>query len=340
MLSLPLAARHTPMLLEVGACVALGFGLPLPFLALHALATAAAVYLSVQRARVPDQRSAALATAALVLALPLVGAAIVELVAWPTWERGGKTLPAGTIEIALPSVSEDADGTTEAPPLEQEHRPIREVLSDSPPGAPRIDVVMALRNMEARRAVPLLKLALHHPSEDVRLLAFAIFERREKRLRTSIRALERRLAQLESRSPQSSAEHGGARARCHRRLAQHYWELCYGRFVNGDLEIDVLERAARHAQAAESLESDATTALLLARIHLRQRKAAEAWQYLERAERAGAHPGSSVPLFAEAAYALRRFEEIPRLLQRLQGSELCRPDLAEVAQFWTERRAS
>jgi hypothetical protein len=340
MLSVSLAGRHAPLALEMVASVALGFGLALPSAAIHVVAAAAAAFFSFRRMPDAERRGAALAAGALVLALPLVGAAIVGLVAWPTWERGRKVKPGGTIEITLPSLSEDGDVTTEAEPPAQEQRSIRDVLSDAPASAARIDVVMALRHMDARRAVPLLKLAFSHPSEDVRLLAFAILERREKRLRSSVRTLERRLGQLESRSSQESDEHASVRKQCHRRLAQHYWELCYGGFVSGALEGETLERAARHALAAETERSDAATALLLARIHLRQRKAAEAWQYLERAERAGAHRASSAPLFAEAAYALRRFDQIPRLLQRMQGSELCRPDLAEVARFWTEPRAS
>lgn len=340
MLSSSFAVRHAPLALEMVACVALGFGLPLPSAAIHVMATAAAAFVSFRRTPHAERRNAALATTALVLALPLAGAAIVGFVAWPTWERGRRGSPPGTIEIALPSVSEDGDATREADAPAHEQRPIRELLSDSPSSTARIDVVMALRNMDARRAVPLLKLAFNHPSEDVRLLAFAILERREKRLRSSVRALERRLAQLETRSAHDPAERASLLAQCHRRLAQHYWELCYGGFVSGDLETETLSRAARHALAAEAERSDAATALLLARIHLRQRKAAEAWQYLERAERAGVHRASSAPLFAEAAYALRRFDEIPRLLQRMQGSELCRPDLAEVARFWTEPRVS
>ncbi len=338
MLSISLSARHGPLALEIVACVALGCGLAVLGAAIHVVAAAAAAFLSFRRTPDAERRGAALAAGALVLSLPLVGAAIVELIAWPTWERGRKAASGGTIEIALPSLGDDGDGSSEAEAPAQDRRPIRELLGEAPASDARFDMVMALRNMDARRAVPLLKLAFKHPSEDVRLLAFAILDRREKRLRSSVRTLERRLVQLE-RSPHHPG-HASVLAQCHRRLAQHYWELCYGGFVSGDLERETLERAARHALAAETERSDAASALLLARIHLRQRRAAEAWQYLERAERAGAHRASSAPLFAEAAYALRRFDQIPRLLQRMQGAELCRPDLAEVARFWTEPRAS
>jgi hypothetical protein len=276
----------------------------------------------------PAGSVAAWCAAVLVLTLPVVGAALLAFVAWPSWRRRPESSGAALVEVALP----DGSGDIDEPPLARapEARPIRELLRDATSADERVRAVMALRHMDARRAVPLLKLAFSHPSEDVRLLAFAILERREKRLRAGIRALERRLAQLESRSRPLPCEQTRWRAQCHRRLAQYYWELCYGGFVSGDLEIEALERAARYALAADAEQGDAATALLLARIHLRQRKATEAWHCLERAELAGAH--------REAAYALRRFDEIPRLLRRMERPELCRPDLAEVAQFWTEPR--
>lgn len=334
MLNVHVLARCAPLGCELVACVALAFGLSATSAAIHVIAAGLVAIVTLRAAPDGNRRGAALAAAALAFALPLVGAAILGFVAWPAWTRARQSAPGGTIEIALPSVSDDAESESEAPAAAEEQRPLRELLGEAPGGSIRIDAVMALRHMEARRAVPLLKLAFTHSSEDVRLLAFAILERREKRLRAGIRAIERRLAQLESRGP----EQPRWRAQCHRRLAQYYWELCYGGFVSGALEIEALERAARHARSADSEQGDAATALLLARIHLRQRRAAEAWNCLERAELAGAHRGSSVPLFAEAAYALRRFDEIPRLLRRMEPPELCRPDLAEVAQFWTEPR--
>ena len=49
-------------------------------------------------------------------------------------------------------------------------------------------------------------------------------------------------------------------------------------------------------------------------------------------------PGSSTaPLFAEAAFQLRRFSSIPSILRRARRAELNRPELEPVARFWMER---
>jgi hypothetical protein len=76
-------------------------------------------------------------------------------------------------------------------------------------------------------------------------------------------------------------------------------------------------------------------AVLLARIHLRQKQPEQAWSYLERADRAGLARASSAPLFAEAAFQMRRFGEIPGILRGVPRAELRRPELEPVAEFWT-----
>jgi hypothetical protein len=168
----------------------------------------------------------------------------------------------------------------------------------------------------------------------LRLLAFAILDRREKRLRARIKATEARLAARSDASTSGTAE----RAAWHRRLARDQWELVYGGFVSADLRGTALDAAARHAHAALEHEVDARTAVLLARIRLAERRPADAWACLERAERTGAAHATCAPLFAEAAYMMRRFGEIPALLRRAGPEQLRRPELAPVAQFWTGAR--
>jgi hypothetical protein len=271
--------------------------------------------------------SASLTAALLALALPLAGAAILTFVAWPSWNRKRAADLGGVVEVAFPDGSAEVDDAARVGAAVL--RPIRQQLryADSPDA--RVRAVMTLRHMDARRAVPLLRLAFAHESEDVRLLAFGILEQREKRLRTRIELSETRLASS------SIAE----RARLQRRLARDHWELVYGGFVSGDLEPVVLAKAHAHASEALEARADASTALLLARIHLRQHEPELARHWLERAGAAGAAPAKTAPWFAEAAYQLRRFGEIPVILNGVRRRELQRPGLEPVARFWTERAA-
>lgn len=311
--------------LEAAACAAWAEGAAPLGWAGHAFASVVAAVGSMQRVRKAERTSTGAAALLLALALPVAGALLLALVLWPAWSRAQRHPPQRIIEIALPGEVEEGDGA----PAPGTASPIREVLDDVQLGAERLDALRCLRTMDARRAVPLLRLAFSHPSEDVRLLAFAILEGREKRLRAAIGAEELRLEVLGA-----APEHADARRACHRRLAQQHWELVYAGFASSDLEPALLDSAARHATLGMLPGGDIATSLLLARIRLRQRRAADAWTCLVHAERAGAPRASSVPLFAEAAYALRRFADIPRLFARAEPAELRRPELLPVAQFW------
>lgn len=269
--------------------------------------------------------AAALTTALLALALPVAGAAILTFVAWPSWSRKRAAALGGVVEVALPDGSVEVDDPARLGLAV--FRPIRQQLRHSDSADARVRAVMTLRHMDARRAVPLLRLAFAHESEDVRLLAFGILEQREKRLRTRIELSESRL----------SGADPGQRARLQRRLARDHWELVYGGFVSGDLEPVVLAKAREHAAEALAARADASTALLLARIHLRQREPEQARRWLARAGAAGATPATTAPWLAEAAYQLRRFGEIPVILNAVRRRELRRPGLEPIAEFWTER---
>lgn len=324
-------AGCAPLLVEVAAASLLVLGSSTLGLSAHLAAGALAAFVSSRCLQGPGRQSAAVAAGLVVVALPLVGASILACVLWPSWMRRQALTARGTIEIALPDAldAEALDPMPSAP-----GRPIRELLRDEVSPEERVRAVMALRHMDARHAVPLLRLAFSHDSEDIRLLAFAILDRREKRLRARIKVTEGRLAAHSGAAARARSERAG----CHRRLARDHWELVYGGFVSADVRGIVLESAARHAGAALHDEMDPRTIVLLARIRLAQRRPGDAWACLERAEQAGAPHVSCALLFAEAAYMMRRFREIPALLSRARAPQLRRPELAPVAQYWMEAR--
>jgi hypothetical protein len=212
-------------------------------------------------------------------------------------------------------------------------RVIRDVLASSPSVAERLEAVLALRRLSARRAVPILRLAFSDPSEDVRLLAFADLERRESKLRARVKETRAELERCADTAPEWQAH----LQRC---LAQTHWELVYGGFVQGTLEARVLQSAAEHAEASLAHGPRGGAAVLLGRIALRRDQPEAAWRWLEEAERAGVPSAVCAPLFAEVAYVQRRFDAVSPLLARASRAQLRRPRLAPVVDFWTGRDAS
>jgi hypothetical protein len=325
--------------LEGLAVACTGRGRPGAALLAHLLAACAAVAVVRFGARQPGwPLGAAFGPAALVLALPCVGAAVLLGVLLPAWRRR-----AGSEEIAIFDLPPPSHTDERMPEHASTPRAIRELLAtgSSIPGsgvpgssslAERLQAVLALRHLPAARAVPILKLCFKDASEDVRLLAFADLERRESKLRARI--------QLTSTALAAGSLPRRRRAQLTQRLASEHWELVEGGFVSGALEARVLELAATHAEAAFELGARGPAAILLARLALRRGQADAAGHWLEAAEGAGVSQAVCAPLFAEAAFRGRRFSEVGQRLARAARGQLRRPELDPVVEFWTSERAS
>jgi polysaccharide biosynthesis protein PelE len=318
-LSLALAAEATALWL-------LAQSSPVDALAFHVVAALSSALLGsltqyatdATAARDAQLPYAACVAGALVLALPALGFLGLLWVILPHWARARRGTRRDLIELELPTFHQRESVSFDA---ERGFSPIEEELSPLRPVEQRVRSVMALRRMDPRRAVPLLRLALTDTSEDVRLLAYAILERREKQIRTRI---ERALRE----TPEESLS-------AMRSLANDHWELVYGGFSEGEAQVLNLSQAADWAEAALRTEFDGTTALLLARVRLRQGDGAAAWRLtVAAAERAGVASDVCAPLLAEAAFLLRKFDWVPRLLANVDDNPLQAPRLQGVAKFW------
>jgi hypothetical protein len=295
----------------------------------HGLGVAGAIVAVWQVLPSAQRAAGGLAAALLVLTMPPLGALGLAFVILPAWRRLEPNRRPGRIEVPFPESLED--DISDATPLEPV--PIAQILQGNFSLRARTDAVMALRQMDARKAVPLLRLAFSDSSEDIRLLAFAILERREKQLRSRIR---RALAELEPRARELEV---AERAAWHRRIALDHWELVYAGFVTGDFTARVLDAAVEHATFALKLTFDSATAILLARVHLQRSEPTLAVYWLAQARQAGVAPAATAPLLAEAAFALRRFAEIPLFLSSASPSQLQRAEVGPVADFWTVESA-
>jgi hypothetical protein len=161
----------------------------------------------------------------------------------------------------------------------------------------RVRAVLATRRLDGALATPLLRGALRDHHEDVRLLAYALLEDRERQGDATIRAL---LAALAVAAPPQ-------RAALHERLANAYWELCYQQLVAGELEAFVLTRALEHLDAAagDLPEKSGARWLLRGRVLLRQGAGAMARAALDESRRCGMPSRTVDPYLAESQYLQR-----------------------------------
>lgn len=285
--------------------------------------------------RVMSRPGPFMAACVFVLTVPIVGAIGVALLIVPAWRALRPAHDDGVIEIDLPHAGMASHAQDAVASLKIAPAPIEVVLRTQGAAQKRVSSVMALRRMDAQHAVPLLRVALSDPSEDVRLLAYAILERREKELRGRIDTLLSELA--EQPVPSSTVAQVKLRAATLKALSEQHWELVHGGFVSGDVEKQTLEEAVRHGHESLLLASDGSLSLLLARVRLRQHKAVSALRYLRAADSLGVANAVLAPLYAEVAFLMRRFDAVGPLLAEAGRAPLARPKLDAVARFWTER---
>ncbi len=201
---------------------------------------------------------------------------------------------------------------------------LRQILRFSDRPLKRLKAVMATRHMPVHDAVPVWQIALKDRVDDVRLLAYAMTDGKEKQLTDRIQELT---AELDEVPP-------FRRADCHRQLAQLAWELVYNQLVQGAVRQHWLNAARQHAETALASLDDAPLRLLYVRLLLAQDDRSAVRAALAAAEQAGVAPSMLAPWQAELAFRERRFADIPALLSRdTRVAERGAP-LASIRQWW------
>ena len=321
---------------ELGALLCALRGEQAPAIGLHAL-SALGFGLWAADGKVMSRPGPFIAACMMVFTIPVLGALAVACLIVPAWRSQRPAENDGILEISLPHVAAVSGGSSDreaAQAVRIAPAPIEFVLRSQGAAQKRVASVMTLRRMDAARAVPLLRVALSDTHEDVRLLAYAILERREKELRGRIEVLSNDLEALQAASESSEDKQ---RAAVQKALAEQHWELVHGGFVSGDVEKQTLTAAVRYGHDALLLTQDGSLALLLGRIQLRANKPGSALHYLRAAGSLGVASSVLAPLYAEAAFLMRRFDAIGPLLAEAGNAPLTRPKLDAVARFWTAR---
>jgi hypothetical protein len=294
--------------LEVVALVAALDGLRDAAVAVH-VASAAAIALGLDHRRAlrvaarsgtagPCDRRALRMPGALVFAmaafLPILGALGWLVVAWirPTADEAP-----GAAHLLTPIPGPEAARLHAARPA-MPHR-----------GAAASARVVAARGRDDAGATALLRRSLADRDEDVRLVAHAVLESKQ-------RVAYRRVQDTTGNDL---------------RLAAAHWELARTELADGECLAHALDAARRHARAAAAQHPErAQLALLAGRIALRNRDLAGAHVALSRAVELGLPLAVAAPYLAEVAFLARRFD---RVAQRLAASD--HPALARIRRFWS-----
>ncbi|CAN0622289.1 polysaccharide biosynthesis protein PelE [Burkholderia multivorans] len=207
----------------------------------------------------------------------------------------------------------------------QEHEVKAGLLNRQVDACRRVTALVAMQSMPLRSTSPILHALLNDPVDDVRLLAYGMLDKCEKRVTQQIAIERSKLAQ-----PLSD----DARYRVDKTLAELYGELIYARLVDGDVYRNALEQADAHASYALRLRPlDGALWRLRGRLAFETHRLDDAEAMLQRAIACGFPRMRVVPYLAEIAYlrhdyaAVRRcFDDLPAVPPNL---------LAPAAAYWT-----
>jgi hypothetical protein len=193
------------------------------------------------------------------------------------------------------------------------------------PTARRLQALAALQHVPGRVASPLLRELLEDDSEDLRLLAYGMLDRKEKALNAAIHAARQRL---------HSATTPLARALAHTQLAGQYWELIYQGLARGELREHAARTGLAHAEAALALRpAGGGLHLRRGQFLLALARGEAAREAFETARQHGIPDHRVLPQLAELAFQARDFAAVRAALAPL-ASWPGSTRLTRVLQLW------
>lgn len=200
------------------------------------------------------------------------------------------------------------------------------LINPALPKDTRLKALLTVQAMPGNLSSRLLHEVLSDPSDDLRLTAYGMLDKGEKRINLLI---QQALDQLDG---QPSLEQRGL---LHKKLAAHYWELVYQDYAHqGELRAFALLSAWRHVQEALALRADDGELWVLAgRIALNRHDTQLADAAFAQAEKLGAPSGQVHSYLAELAFQRRDFKTVRELVGRF-GKQEASYSTQPVQAFW------
>lgn len=197
-------------------------------------------------------------------------------------------------------------------------------LQNAPDANKRIAALIATLSIKEQDAVPLWRWALKDPEDEVRLLAYALLNRKEK-------AIEARIRKTQAALGRARADEGFA---LHTALAHDFWELSQLAISRSSTQLSLCARAREQVESALMHKAgDGGLRLLLGRILLAERQLDAAGAALRRAHDMGVDARQIEPLLAEIAFIEGRYCDVRGHVQRA-GSGCSASMFGAAAGYW------
>ena len=256
----------------------------------------------------------------LALLIPVVGLLAVLLVLAYALRHPSERSENPLMSYTLPDLPEEPEQT--APTLGS----LRDLLQYAATTEVKHMIVNATRNMSDLEAVPLLRLLLLDPDDEIRLMAYVSLDQKEFALMSKIYRYKRRVQYL-------SKDDAAMQARINLRLAQWYWELVYIGLAEHDLKDFALERAREHIELAYRHADNVEIRLLYGKILIAQQNPGPAIGHIQAAREYGATDEQTLPYLAEAEFEQGNVAGVRSYLRQLELSRHY-PVINQMKGFW------
>ena len=191
----------------------------------------------------------------------------------------------------------------------------------------RLKALLSVGSLSGGNSSRLLQLATSDTDDEIRLLAFALFDQREHLISN---AISDALASLKS------CEERSQRGEICRNLAFSYWEIAYNELARDELCSFFLDRSLHYArQATDLVGPDPALTALTGRIHLAQGDVAQAEAAANAALSQGVHSDRILPYLAELAFLRRDFSLLKEIFAK-DPSLRHKPGIGHVVRFWQD----
>jgi hypothetical protein len=206
---------------------------------------------------------------------------------------------------------------------------LKQVLREAISTEKRIKAVMATKQMSNRDAIGILQEALKDSSDDVRLLAYAMLDEKEKVISNEIKQCQAELANSTKQRDQIAQ---------YKLLAMHYWEMAYLGLAQGGVKIHFMQQARESCEKVLSVEQAPDILRLMGRIAIHSGQPEEAKQAFLSAIEQGLPRRQILSYLAEIAWMQRQFGEVKMLLTEyaLSGEQI-HPAFESVMHYWVDK---
>ena len=185
--------------------------------------------------------------------------------------------------------------------------------------------VAGTKNIRNTQAAPVLKSAVGHSNELIRLVAYQMLDKK-------VNQLNREIQRLEGEAERAS---GTGKAGLHLQIANNYWELLTLEDDEPVARAELLSKATNHAQVALEFEpSNVNAHFILGQLCIKQNAPEEAITALETSMQLGMPGEKALPYIAEAAFLQRNFKKLRTVVNEINPAFRSYPPMSKVVEYW------